>query len=111
MIGGIITKRTVQFVDWCPTRIGCGINYQPMCVVNDSVITKTRRSGLMLDNSSAIGDIFERVRKEADMMYRHRAYVHWYVGEGMLEQEIEEARENIVALQADYIEACKEPND
>merc|ERR1711985_6563 len=27
------TKRTIQFVDWCPTGFKCGINYQPPTVV------------------------------------------------------------------------------
>ena len=26
-------KRTIQFVDWCPTGFKCGINYQPPAVV------------------------------------------------------------------------------
>lgn len=29
----IKTKRTIQFVDWCPTGFKCGINYQPPTVV------------------------------------------------------------------------------
>ena len=107
----IKSKRTVQFVDWCPTGIRCGINYHPMCVVNDSVIKKSRRSGYMVANSTAIGELFVRVRKEVDMMYKHRAYLHWYVGEGMQEQEIEEARENIVALEADYLEMTAETTE
>jgi tubulin alpha len=28
-IGTIKTKRTIQFVDWCPTGFKVGINYQP----------------------------------------------------------------------------------
>merc|ERR1711892_930991 len=28
----IKTKRTIQFVDWCPTGFKCGINYQPPTV-------------------------------------------------------------------------------
>merc|ERR1712225_55560 len=29
----MMTKRTIQFVDWCPTGFKCGINYQPHTVV------------------------------------------------------------------------------
>ena len=28
-VATIKTKRTIQFVDWCPTGFKCGINYQP----------------------------------------------------------------------------------
>ena len=31
-VATIKTKRTIQFVDWCPTGFKCGINYQPPTV-------------------------------------------------------------------------------
>merc|ERR1719313_549946 len=82
-VATIKTKRTIQFVDWCPTGFKCGINYQPPTVVPGGDLAKVMRAVAMMSNSTAIAELYSRIDHKFDLMYAKRAFVHWYVGEGM----------------------------
>ena len=90
----VLTKNSSYFVEWVPDNIKSAVCDIPPKGLKMAVT--------MLGNSTAIQEVFKRVGECFTAMFRRKAYLHWYTGEGMDEMEFTEAESNMNDLVSEY---------
>ncbi|KAK2684794.1 Tubulin beta chain [Fusarium oxysporum] len=87
-------KNSAYFVEWIPNNVQTSL-----CSVPPQGL---KMSSTFVGNSTAIQEIFKRLGEQFTAMFRRKAFLHWYTGEGMDEMEFTEAESNMNDLVSEY---------
>jgi len=87
-------KAAGSIVEWIPNNFKIGVVNTPRL---DSEL-----SGTVVVNTTALKAIFQRLATQFGALFKRKAFLHWYKGEGMDEMEFQEADKNVRDLITEY---------
>ncbi len=90
----IQNKNSSYFVEWIPNNV--------KTAVCDIPPRGLKMAATFIGNSTAIQELFKRISEQFTAMFRRKAFLHWYTGEGMDEMEFTEAESNMNDLVSEY---------
>jgi tubulin beta len=90
----IQARNTSYFVEWIPNNVKSSI-----CDIPPRGL---KMASTFIGNTTAFRELFTRVDNQFSKMYARRAFIHWYVNEGLETVEFDEARSNMTDLIQEY---------
>ncbi|ANB11081.1 beta-tubulin [Sugiyamaella lignohabitans] len=87
-------RNSAYFVEWIPNNVQSAI-----CSIPPKGL---KMSATFVGNSTSIQELFKRVGDQFSAMFRRKAFLHWYINEGMDEMEFTEAESNMNDLVSEY---------
>merc|ERR1711902_221619 len=87
-------KNSSYFCEWIPNNIKASV-----CDIPPKGL---KMATTFIGNTTAIQDMFKRVAEYFTAMFRRKAFLRWYTGEGMDEMEFTEAESNMNDLVSEY---------
>ncbi|CAF1428525.1 unnamed protein product [Adineta ricciae] len=90
----IQNKNSSNFVEWIPNNV--------KTAVCDIPPRGLKMSATFIGNNTAIQELFKRIAEQFKAMFARKAFVHWYLREGMDELEFTEAESDMHDLISEY---------
>jgi len=90
----IKNKQQGQMVEWIPNNFKLGVVNMPRI--------DTELSATAVVNTTSLKAIFQRLATQFGALFKRKAFLHWYKGEGMDEMEFQEADKNVRDLITEY---------
>jgi len=87
-------KNSNLFVEWIPDNVSVSLCSVPP--------VGQPQAAIALANSTCIQELFKRNLDQFALMFKRRAFLHWYTGEGMDIMEFTEAESNAQDLISEY---------
>jgi len=90
----LLDKNADYFVEWIPNNCKTSIcNIPPKNLKMSTTLT---------GNNTSMQELWSRLTGQFAAMFKRKAFLHWYTGEGMDEMEFTEAESNLNDLIAEY---------
>ena len=83
-----------NYIEWIPDNIRTWICDEPA--------KGQIRSGTLISNTTSVQDVFKRISEQFTAIYKRKAFLHWFTGEGMDKLEFTEAESNMLDLISEY---------
>ena len=90
----VVNKNSSYFVEWIPNNVKASV-----CDIPPKGL---KMATTFIGNSTAVQETWKRVAEQFTAMFRRKAFLHWYTGEGMDEMEFTEAESNMNDLVSEY---------
>ena len=88
------SQNSSYFVEWIPNNVKAAV-----CDIPPKGL---KMATTFIGNTTAIQEVWKRVSEQFTAMFRRKAFLHWYTGEGMDEMEFTEAESNMNDLVSEY---------
>ena len=96
------TKNNSYFIEWIPNNIKTSV-----CDIPPKGL---KMSGTFIGNSTCIQEMFMRIQQQFSLMFKRKAFLHWYTNEGVQENDFNEAESNLSDIVNEY-KNYEHPND